>query len=258
MRSTKAWRQVGTRRIQSTQQGTPTKRPNPHQGAEEHPGYCTKARKGRRAQEACEARPREGEESADEGRQPKVRRTGEPERGAGPKGPGSAGHTRGKNRTAEEEVAVKKKARQGGWQGQPSVSSQSPSPTSRTTTSSGSQSSSHSGASTPRRQSTENASMRSFLESVQATGKETHRILAMIRGIRRRREKANQRVVYGQHVSEVYSPPRVSTECERMGLLPGVAFDFTSTGRGGKVWDFSLKQRGGWAEWRVTRKSHFC
>ena len=113
MRSTKAWRQVGTRRIQSTQQGTPTKRPNPHQGAEEHPGYCTKARKGRRAQEACEARPREGEESADEGRQPKVRRTGEPERGAGPKGPGSAGHTRGKNRTAEEEVAGKKESQAG-------------------------------------------------------------------------------------------------------------------------------------------------
>ena len=42
------------------------------------------------------------------------------------------------------------------------------------------------------------------------------------------------------HVTEVYSPPRVTCMAERLGLVPGMAFDLTQVDPDdGKPWDFN-------------------
>ena len=47
------------------------------------------------------------------------------------------------------------------------------------------------------------------------------------------------------HVSEVYSPPRVTGLCASLGLLPGMALDLSSVDPDdGKTWDFNDPERG--------------
>ena len=44
----------------------------------------------------------------------------------------------------------------------------------------------------------------------------------------------------GHHVTEVYSPPRVTTWASRMKLTPGLAFDLTGLDpEDGRPWDFN-------------------
>ena len=58
-------------------------------------------------------------------------------------------------------------------------------------------------------------------------------------GRRRRGVKAGQLITYGHHVSEVYSPPRVTDIAQHMGLVPGFALDLTIPDKWGRKWDFS-------------------
>ena len=42
------------------------------------------------------------------------------------------------------------------------------------------------------------------------------------------------------HVTEVYSPPRVTSMAARLGMIPGMSFDLTTVDPDdGKPWDFN-------------------
>ena len=48
-----------------------------------------------------------------------------------------------------------------------------------------------------------------------------------------------------QHVMEMYSPVRVTGMAERLGLIPGMAMDLTTTDpEDGNPWDFDNKDKG--------------
>ena len=42
------------------------------------------------------------------------------------------------------------------------------------------------------------------------------------------------------HVSEAYSPKRVTGMAEKMGLIPGLAMDLTTCDQFGNPWDFNF------------------
>ena len=44
---------------------------------------------------------------------------------------------------------------------------------------------------------------------------------------------------FGDLISEVYSPPRVTTMAESMGLRGGFSLDLTAPGPDGRAWDFT-------------------
>jgi len=47
-------------------------------------------------------------------------------------------------------------------------------------------------------------------------------------------------IKFGKHVSEIYSPPRVTNIANKIGLTPGFAFDLTTVDPvDGKAWDFN-------------------
>ena len=46
------------------------------------------------------------------------------------------------------------------------------------------------------------------------------------------------------HVTEVYSPPRVTSMAQKLGLIPGMALDLTTTDDDdGKPWDFNDEKK---------------
>ena len=58
------------------------------------------------------------------------------------------------------------------------------------------------------------------------------------------------------HVSEVYSPPRVTALATEFRLIPGVALDRTQTDPDdGLPWDFNNGKKRRKAEWLKTRRS---
>ena len=50
---------------------------------------------------------------------------------------------------------------------------------------------------------------------------------------------ANQQVTQS-HISEAYSPVRVTGMAEKMGLIPGLAMDLTTCDQHGNPWDFNV------------------
>jgi len=46
-------------------------------------------------------------------------------------------------------------------------------------------------------------------------------------------------ILAGHDITEVYSPPRVTAACEKVGLVPGGALDITTTDKDGRAWDFN-------------------
>ena len=58
---------------------------------------------------------------------------------------------------------------------------------------------------------------------------------------RRQRETAAQTISKGI-VAEVYSPPRVAETAERLGLSPGMSFDFATHDEAGQLWNFAKKE----------------
>ncbi len=57
------------------------------------------------------------------------------------------------------------------------------------------------------------------------------------------------------HVSEVFSPPRVTKEAFHMGLRPGMALDLSTTDEEGVPWDFSRADRRAEARRRLNTES---
>ena len=55
-------------------------------------------------------------------------------------------------------------------------------------------------------------------------------------------EIAYEYIKYGQHVSEVYSPPRVTDVAESTGLRAGWALDLTVNKDDGTPWDLSIPE----------------
>ncbi len=45
------------------------------------------------------------------------------------------------------------------------------------------------------------------------------------------------------HINEAYSPPRVTTMAERLGMVPGFALDLTTKDEKGEPWDFSKPEK---------------
>ena len=57
------------------------------------------------------------------------------------------------------------------------------------------------------------------------------------------------------HVSEIYSPPRLTAMCKSMGLNPGFALDLTVLDPDdGMPWDFTLKSKRDKARQKVIRE----
>ena len=54
-------------------------------------------------------------------------------------------------------------------------------------------------------------------------------------------------------ITEIYSPPRITTLAKQMGLQPGYALDLTSRAPDGRFWDFS-KARDRLKCWRLLRR----
>ena len=58
------------------------------------------------------------------------------------------------------------------------------------------------------------------------------------------------------HVNELYSPPRVNSMVERMGLIPGMSLDLTTNDPEDNLpWDFNRKDKRDKAEAMVKAKS---
>lgn len=55
------------------------------------------------------------------------------------------------------------------------------------------------------------------------------------------------------HVTEVYSPPRVTKMAERLKMMPGMALDLTGTDEEGNAWDFNVEEMREKAE-RIVRE----
>ena len=55
---------------------------------------------------------------------------------------------------------------------------------------------------------------------------------------------AIERMKYGHHVSEVYSPPRVNVSAGKIGLVPGMSLDLTELDpHDGLPWDFTKVEK---------------
>ena len=56
------------------------------------------------------------------------------------------------------------------------------------------------------------------------------------------------------HVSEVYSPPRVTSLAHRFGLRPGMALNLTTIDENGVPWDLSFSERRERAKMKLTQE----
>ena len=62
----------------------------------------------------------------------------------------------------------------------------------------------------------------------------------------------------GRHVSEIYSPPRVTSYAHKLGLLPGFALDLLENDPyDNKPWDFRIKEKRDRAYWKVKKEKPF-
>ena len=63
--------------------------------------------------------------------------------------------------------------------------------------------------------------------------------LSVVRRMVRLYGKSQEQVQ--SHVSEAYSPVRVTGMADRIGLIPGLAIDLTTCDEHGNPWDFNLE-----------------
>ena len=69
---------------------------------------------------------------------------------------------------------------------------------------------------------------------------------------------AIERIKYGHHITEVYSPRRVNREAVQVGLTPGLTLDLTTVDpEDGKPWDFTCKSKRDKARSRIMEERPF-